>query len=381
MCGISGFIGKSKNPELTFKLITRLFARLEKRGEDASGFWGVESNDAASVLYHKEPVKSSEFVEKEIWKNVYEYDPSLLIVHARGASSGVGSPSVNTNNHPFVNTNKSIGLVHNGRIDDSEYIPLKQKYKTTSDCDSELLLRIFESGEYYSPQQLKESFPNIDNPHRMAGCKDIFSLINKGHMAVAVGERADKGQRLLWLFRNTHRPLWVMDLRNELGQIFFVSEPSIWDDAINDCELKGLCKYQKFAELPVEEVWHFKISNDQTLGNIQRFKVKKNSSQEWNFDGFYCSPIQKYQTFDVYTNLDEDENVLIDDDDQSDLWDNPSIENLHSSCDRLINLIDDFRFETEKLVLEENISVQDFENTIKQIDAISDSIQKLKIKL
>ena len=351
-----------------------MFARLEARGDDASGFWGAESGETGAVLYHKEPVKSTEFIHKPIWKDVSLYDPSILIVHARGASSGVGSPSINVNNHPFVNTNKSIGLVHNGRIDDSEYIPLKEKYKVVSDCDSELLLRIFESGEYYPPQQLKESFPNVDLPHRMAGCRDIFSLINKGHMAVAVGERGAKGDRMLWLFRNAHRPLWVMDLRESLGQIFFVSEPSIWDDAINDQELIVLSKHQKFVELPVEEVWHFKIDSDQEFpSNFQRFKVKKNNSQEWSFDGFYCLPIQKYQTYDVYTNLDDDDNILEEENLES--WDEPLIDELYDNCDKLVYLIDDLRFNVEKSA--SIISQQTFKQVVQKIQEQCESMEKI----
>jgi predicted glutamine amidotransferase len=68
----------------------------------------------------------------------------MLLVHARGASHGVGSPDDNKNNHPFVSNCKTVGLVHNGRIPDNEYRSLIKKYQVESSCDSELFLRIFE---------------------------------------------------------------------------------------------------------------------------------------------------------------------------------------------------------------------------------------------
>ena len=69
MCGICGFIGESKKPVLTYQIITNLLEKSEIRGIDATGFWGTENGVDGSVIYHKEPIRSSDFVKKK-WLEV-----------------------------------------------------------------------------------------------------------------------------------------------------------------------------------------------------------------------------------------------------------------------------------------------------------------------
>lgn len=273
MCGISGFIGESKKPVMTYQLITKLFDKSEIRGADAAGFWGTQTGE---IVYHKEPCRSSHFVKKDVWRKVAKLNPSIMLVHARAASKGVGEPECNKNNHPFVSFDKSVGLIHNGRIEDYEYQTLKQKYEVQSECDSEILLRIFEN-----PTEVNED--KFDN--RLSGIRDIFSFINEGHMAVAIGERY-QNQNLLWLFRNRFRPLWVVDMRELLGQIFFVSEPRIWELAVRECGIRNISQTQKLIELPVEEVWFFKSSDKEPTPSVQRYEVEKSDGgTPWKFDG------------------------------------------------------------------------------------------------
>lgn len=234
---------------MTFQLISNLLEKSENRGVDASGFWGI---DGTRIFYHKEPIKASQFVRTEAWQNLSKYQPHLLLTHARGASKGVGGPHLNWNNHPFVNDPKTIGLVHNGRIEDFEYQALKQQYEVRSACDSEILLRMFEN--FYD---------------RLLGIQNIFSLIHCGHMAVAVGEKNSEGDSL-FLFRNEHRPLWLVDLREYLGQVFFFSEPNIWKEATQT--IKNIGYSARLIELPSYEIWAF-TWNDQLF--LKRFYVEQ----------------------------------------------------------------------------------------------------------
>ncbi len=250
MCGVSGYIGKSTYPELSAMIIDNLFKRLELRGKDASGFWGCDSK--GNIFYHKEPSKSSNFVDTAIWKKVTtDYSPNLLLVHARNTSPTSGHARTNKNNHPFVSSNKRIGVVHNGVLYESPV--LKKLFEINSSTDSELFLRMYES-----------------DPDRMVSLSSIFSKINKGHMAVAVGEKITNDEMNLYLFRNVYRPLCVVDLRELVGQIFFVSNREVWDAAIGDCEYK--CD---LIEVPVHELWHFNLKNDQ----IEINKYKANFSE------------------------------------------------------------------------------------------------------
>ena len=287
MCGISGYIGESKNLEASFIFLSKLFEKLESRGLDAAGYWMTESGDSGSVLYHKQPGKSSDLVKSELWKNNSKYNLNLAIVHARGASRGYGDPNLNRNNHPFVNNNKNIALVHNGKIDDLEYNSLIEKYKVKTDCDSEILLRIFEYAKArYSKNNLENYVGDLPYAHRMAGIKDIFSVINTGHMAVSIGEYDESNNRCLWLFRNKHRPLWVVDLRIQLGQIFFVSEPSIWHEAMEEVKnFKTIIKSAKICEIPHEELWFFNTNNNNKHANVPvKYMIAKSNPKLWKIE-------------------------------------------------------------------------------------------------
>ena len=262
MCGIAGYIGHSKAPEITFQLITSLFKQIEVRGIDAAGFWGTESNNGRT-LYHKEPIRASEFIEKKIWKNVEKLNPNLLIIHARGATPGVGTPFVNKNNHPFTNSEFTVGLAHNGRILPVEYYNLKKKYKVESECDSEMFLRIFEGGNRSSDLNIKcnDDLTEI----RLKGIRDIWAQATTAHMAITIGERFNDHRRL-WLFRNIFRTLWLIDLRESLGQIFFCSTPNIWNLALHFCpKVAAHLDNVKLIELPTEEIWSISISDSNQI--------------------------------------------------------------------------------------------------------------------
>ncbi|NIQ12988.1 MAG: hypothetical protein GTO02_00820 [Candidatus Dadabacteria bacterium] len=108
--------------------------------------------------------------------------------------------------------------------------------------------------------------------YRLAGIKDIYSLINEGHMAVAIGEILDD-KKYLWLFRNLHRSLWIVDLRESLGQIFFCSTPEIWHLSIHRC--RNISKHT-LLEVKPEEVWCFKYDKE-----IDAFHCKVNRHKEY----------------------------------------------------------------------------------------------------
>ena len=165
-------------------------------------------------------------------EKIARFNANLLLVHTRHASQGIGTPSINKNNHPFTSTDHTLGFIHNGRI--PEYEALKQRFQVLTECDSEILLRIIEADDC-----------------RLQGIKDIFSMSHQGHLAAALGEKLGC-QRHLWLFRNWHRTLWIVDLREKLGQVFFCSTADIWQAAVPDSG-------EKLTLLPCEEVWFFDL--------------------------------------------------------------------------------------------------------------------------
>jgi len=309
MCGIAGFIGKSKNPSASFELITNLFAQLETRGTDASGMWGLENKEHPSIIYHKAPLRSSKFVELPIWRGLQKLNPNLLLVHARKTSLGVGNASNNSNNHPFVSANKKIGLIHNGRIHEVSF--LKEKYELKTECDSEVLLRMFESAiDQRVPINNDQDTPDY-LLRRMAGLYDIWSVVREGSMATVIGELYEDGSRSIFLFRNDKRPLWIGDLRATLGQVFFFSSIEIWFNAVNISKnLRDIGDIQKIAELPTEEIWHFKIDkNNQivTEDNFHRFGIQRiENEKKWDI-GSYRKIVESEPENLIVTELDEKE--------------------------------------------------------------------------
>jgi predicted glutamine amidotransferase len=307
MCGLAGYIGGSRNDSATFELMTSLFDQIEVRGTDAAGFWGVDRDDG-KILYHKEPIKTSEFIKRPMWARIEDHSPDLLLVHARGASVGVGLPANNKNNHPFTSTCRTVGMVHNGLI--TEYDTLKKKFEVKSDCDSEVLLRIFEAGVRASDGE-----DELDISKRLHGIRDIWRHVPRGAMAVAIGERLENGSRRLFLFRNKLRSLWLADVRKTLGQIYFFSTPEIWHDAVQNCtrNIYRHVKKAKLIELPADEVWSMSITTSDpivSLDNVKKFEVNKKGQTSYECRGDLVKIEQKPVSGPIFTRLNDNDDIM-----------------------------------------------------------------------
>lgn len=261
MCGLLGFIGESKIPELTRDLTTSLFVKTQIRGTDASGFYCTSNFSNKDVFFYKEPLQSSVFVENKKYKSLWDHALNLGIFHCRAATQGVGLPSENKNNHPFVSRNFQQAIIHNGFINKTELKMLKTIFETETDCDSELVLRILEQ---------KNSHEN--------NLVDFFALTEKSAFAVAYAS-ADESQRNLTLLRNHHRPLCVIDLKQDLGQYFFCSTPDLFFEAIEETSgLKSL-KYA-IAELHPYQVLQFELQKDCDIKTA--LYETEITTQQWN---------------------------------------------------------------------------------------------------
>jgi glucosamine 6-phosphate synthetase-like amidotransferase/phosphosugar isomerase protein len=206
---------------------------------------------------------------------------------------------------------KRIGMVHNGTIDEAEF--LSTKYQCISETDSEVLLRIFEQGL----EADKMNVPSVPNPiaQRLTGIRDIWATITEGAMAVALGERDVNGHRNLFLFRNDKRPLWLADLRNGLGQIFFFSSPDIWYRAMAASTegVKATVKDQKLFEIPPNEVWVLQIDDKKphvtSQGQMYRFALDvKETGKDWDEDTFYTTKAPK-ESLSIISELNDSEEV------------------------------------------------------------------------
>lgn len=324
MCGIAGFIGKSKKPKVTAELATQLFDFLELRGRDAAGVWGAEGGKKENnIIYHKEPGRSSEFIKRSFWKKIQNTKPNILLLHARATSPGVGHANVNKNNHPFVSADFRIGMIHNGRVNEADF--LKDKYKIKSETDSEVLLRMYEHGvdlkDNIDIEVNEEGDFDLDPEiiSRIKGLKEIWSWVHRGAMAVAYGEYVDLDTRYLWLFRNEHRPLWIGDAREALGQIFFFSSPDIWYRAISSsASLRNACEsMNSLIEIPVGQIWFFKVDKENPYigydeNSYSIFDIDIGDKKEtWEKENVKVCDIKEPQmSLNVTSDLDDDECII-----------------------------------------------------------------------
>lgn len=258
MCGLLGFIGQSTNPEVSEKLITALFRRTESRGVDASGFYCLPDFNKKHIYYHKQPIKSSIFINLDEYKNIWQDNLTAGLFHCRAASVGVGIPIINENNHPFVSYDLKKAIIHNGLINKSDYEILKSFYEVETNCDSEIVLRVLEQ-----------------DPNSVENLKVFFDNSKNSAYAIAFMECKDNN-RTLYLFRNEERPLHILDLTKELGQIFFFSTLEILFASLVDIDIN-------FSNIRIHEIQPhhlFSINLDEKLNiNLKQFIVKTDDSE------------------------------------------------------------------------------------------------------
>ena len=134
MCGIVAYLGDRN----AFEIIIKGLKRLEYRGYDSAGI-ALSSND--NLKLYKKRGKVSEL---ETYANKKDCEGGTGIGHTRWATHG--EPTDN-NAHPHISLDGSIGIIHNGIIEN--YASLKQEllnkgYKFQSETDSEVVVHFIE---------------------------------------------------------------------------------------------------------------------------------------------------------------------------------------------------------------------------------------------
>jgi glucosamine 6-phosphate synthetase-like amidotransferase/phosphosugar isomerase protein len=199
MCGIMGWYSFGKTLPDKEK-ITNMFSLLESRGRDASGFAFIRDNN---LLVSKAPIKSSEFVKTNEWKNLVL--PSSMILHTRMKTQG--SEKNNANNHPLFSKN-GIAIVHNGIIyNDKEIFGKKQR---DAEVDSESILHLL---------SMKMKGDRI---------KRLFEKV-EGSFAVAVIDKYQP-ERLVLIKKDNPIDLYY-DSKDDI--FYFCSEREIMQEALN----------------------------------------------------------------------------------------------------------------------------------------------------
>ena len=187
MCGIMGFVGKSSNEIRTYELATNLLRETRQRGQDATGFYSIDSDGV--IDWYKNDVDASQFVHYKSWKHRCP-SAKVLIGHARMSTHGTEKKDIN--NHPHVSDDQRLAMVHNGIISTFMGIASKCNLSLQSQCDSEVILRLIES-----------------RPSIVSGIRKVFkeSQTNYGNFACLAANIQDNGQTYYYAFKNRSNPI------------------------------------------------------------------------------------------------------------------------------------------------------------------------------
>lgn len=139
MCGIIGFIGKEDGPEISVKGLKTL----EYRGYDS---WGIAFPKGNNL----EIIKAVGKLEDEDVNRISLLKSNICIGHTRWATHGAVTK---VNAHPHVSNNNQIAVVHNGIIENFQYLRdflQNEGYKFKTETDTEIIPNLI---EYYMKEQ------------------------------------------------------------------------------------------------------------------------------------------------------------------------------------------------------------------------------------
>ncbi len=172
MCGIVGYIGENKARPVLMNGIRRL----EYRGYDSAGISIINDNKMVSE-------RSVGFVDELEKKLNGKFDKGTLgIVHTRWATHG--APTVE-NAHPHCDCTGNISIVHNGIIENYNYLKAKlekEGHIFKSETDSEVIAHLIESHfEGELEDAVRRALKEVDGAYGLA----IISLDDPGKLIAA----------------------------------------------------------------------------------------------------------------------------------------------------------------------------------------------------
>ena len=172
MCGIVGYIGDKKAAPILINGIRRL----EYRGYDSSGISIIENNK----MFCEKSVGFISELEKKIDGKFNE--GTVGIVHTRWATHG--APTIE-NAHPHLDCTGNISIVHNGIIENYNYLRSKLKkegHVFKSETDSEVIAHLVESHfDGLLEDAVRAALNEVDGAYGLA----IISLDDPGKLIAA----------------------------------------------------------------------------------------------------------------------------------------------------------------------------------------------------
>ena len=172
MCGIVGYIGE----KIARPILINGIKRLEYRGYDSAGISIVNDNKMVCL-------RSVGFIDELEKKIDGRFDEGTLgIVHTRWATHG--APTIE-NAHPHFDCSGRIAIVHNGIIENYNYLKAKlekEGHFFKSETDSEVIAHLIESYfEETLEDAVRRALNEVDGAYGLA----IISLDDPGKLIAA----------------------------------------------------------------------------------------------------------------------------------------------------------------------------------------------------
>ncbi len=198
MCGIVGYVGKTKS----VKELIKILEKLEYRGYDSSGY---ASLDDGKIKVQKKCGKIS-----NLFSSVGGAEKtSCFISHTRWATHGKASE---LNAHPHLSRHKSCAVVHNGIIENFEAIKREYSLFPESETDTAVVAELLEH------KQMQNIFECIDAFQEIRGSYAILVIL--------------KSQQNKMFLAKQKSPLYVA--QNGMGDVLVASDAICFVGFAND---------------------------------------------------------------------------------------------------------------------------------------------------
>lgn len=291
MCGIFGYVGKRNCVEIAINGLKRL----EYRGYDSAGIAGVKGEALVSC----KEVGKVQFLEKLVAEKKIDLD--IAIAHTRWATHGKPNE---VNAHPHFDTKKTLALVHNGIIENYEFLKQKLQDKGIqfrSETDTEVIAQLI--GFYYEGDLLKavqKTVPLLEGSFALALVHqehpdEIIAVAHESPLVIGIG--SDEA----YISSDSHA------FASHIREVVFLSNSEIAVVKADKLEV-----FNSSMEQILKETEQLKIQREEiTKGEYPHYTLKEINEQPQSIRNALLSRYLEDYGTSVFEELNFDANELL----------------------------------------------------------------------